>query len=348
MSLIDPAHLAHSAAQPAAKTVRLTAPRGLDIGFAAGLALSRIDAFCLTPPGFAGCLRHRYALRAATLLARRQRLITDEQALRDLWLLRTPDTDPAPAGHRLRGFRRLVSTTNPLHPSVLKAAAEDLGLTFDTDRIAILHQQVLQCLETQTNPLLMAASIAAFVAADDPSLEPFALWLADASLAARLKWPFALPVLSTQPKAFTVKANGLEHRVRFNHALWPELCVAAYARAFEQLAKDKADLERRAETLKGAAQKLRAKGSHQIISMLLNEDAVTPAAILCGLTDPVSRTDRKSRGLSEPDDSRDNSGRDISDRTMSDRALRRLFDRLQSLGAIRELSGRPSFRIYGL
>ena len=55
----------------------------------------------------------------------------------------------------------------------------------------------------------------------------------------------------------------------------------------------------------------------RVVDMLLADDAVTPAAA-------ASRA-----GL-------------------SDRAARRLFDRLVALGAVRELSGRDAFRIYGL
>jgi len=62
---------------------------------------------------------------------------------------------------------------------------------------------------------------------------------------------------------------------------------------------------------------LRAKRASRVVELLLAEDCVAPsrAAKIAGL---------------------------------SDRGARRLFDRLVDLGAVREMSGRPSFRLYGL
>jgi Fic family protein len=60
-----------------------------------------------------------------------------------------------------------------------------------------------------------------------------------------------------------------------------------------------------------------AKGAARVIKLLLDDDAVAPA--------------KAARAAK-----------------LSDRASRRLFDRLVELGAVRELTERPSFRLYGL
>ena len=75
------------------------------------------------------------------------------------------------------------------------------------------------------------------------------------------------------------------------------------------------DLSRRAARLSDAAPKLRAKGKGRALDALLGDDAVAPATPIPGLTD---------------------------------RARRRLFERLVALGAARELTGRATFRLYGL
>lgn len=76
-----------------------------------------------------------------------------------------------------------------------------------------------------------------------------------------------------------------------------------------------ADVTRRAARLRAVAPKLRAKGAGAVVEMFLTQDAVAPAAIAAH---------------------------------MSDRAARRICDRLVTLGAVQELTGRETFRLYGV
>ena len=73
------------------------------------------------------------------------------------------------------------------------------------------------------------------------------------------------------------------------------------------------DLVRRAAHLKAVAPKLRAKGADDAVEMFLTRDAVAPSAL-----------------------------------PLPDRAARRFCDRLVDLGAVRELTGRDTFRLYGV
>lgn len=92
-------------------------------------------------------------------------------------------------------------------------------------------------------------------------------------------------------------------------------CLGAVAVAAGQAVLLAADLARRSARLRAVAPMLRAKGAGRAVDLFLTRDALTPA-VLAGF--------------------------------MSDRAARRLCDRLVSLGGVRELSGRDSFRIYGV
>ncbi len=92
-------------------------------------------------------------------------------------------------------------------------------------------------------------------------------------------------------------------------------CHRAVVSAATEATLAAADLTRRAERLRAVAPKLRAKGADEAVSLFLNRDAVAPTALTS---------------------------------LRSDRAARRFCDRLVELGAVRELTGRDTFRLYGL
>lgn len=101
---------------------------------------------------------------------------------------------------------------------------------------------------------------------------------------------------------------------RLEGEAWLAACAAAWGRGVVAAFDLHADLTRRATALRAAHLRRPGKDTAAIITALLNEDALTAQA-----------------------------GAEASDR-----AARRLFDRLTSLGLVRELSGRPTFRLYGL
>lgn len=92
-------------------------------------------------------------------------------------------------------------------------------------------------------------------------------------------------------------------------------CHRAIVPAAAEATREAADLARRADRLRAVAPKLRAKGADEAVALFLNRDAVAPAALTS---------------------------------LRSDRAARRFCDRLVELGAVRELTGRDTFRLYGI
>lgn len=305
-----------------------------DAAFSAGASLALLDAALrgganvssaakgLNPP-FAGALRQRLALRAATACARLARLREDENALRDAEHL-TPagagETHASPAGRIHRLWRSFASRPARIDAPSLRTAADLLELRQDLD-LEALASALQSLVRSADNPLAAAARAAsatmqALAGASHVDMEILALWVADLALAKRLGWIAPVPLLATtitHPSLRTTSGR----RPRPDEGDWGQGCARASALAARDAYALASDLSRRSEKLLAVAPKLRAKEAGRVIDMLLDDDAVTPARASA------------SAGL-------------------SDRAARRLFDRLVELGAVRELSGRPSFRLYGL
>ena len=143
---------------------------------------------------FAGAWRRRLALKAAAASARIARRGEDEAMLRDAFLLRHGGDDPGPAGRMLVAWRGLDRSAPLADDSVLHVA-ETLQLKVDDAlRAAIADVQQLAA-SAQAAPFA-AAQAARVVVAQRPDAEILSLWLADAVLAARLKWPLPLPLIA--------------------------------------------------------------------------------------------------------------------------------------------------------
>lgn len=102
--------------------------------------------------------------------------------------------------------------------------------------------------------------------------------------------------------------------LRLEGADFREACAIAWSKGALQANDLHADLARRVAKLVAVAPKLRGRDAKAVVLQLQTEDALAAQA----------------------------------GANASDRAARRIFDRLGEFGAVRELTGRASFRLYGL
>ena len=163
-------------------------------------------------------------------------------------------------------------------------------------------------------PIAIADLVSAIMALR-PDAEVLALALADIVLAQKLRWARPVPLLLPARFGSAFRTIGGRGRVRPGEPAYPKAICLALVSSVEAALQSAADIDRRAARLMAAVPKVRTKGGDAVIQKLLNQDAVPSSAPGCNL---------------------------------SRWAATRLFERLESFEAVRELSGRSSFRIYGL
>lgn len=159
-------------------------------------------------------------------------------------------------------------------------------------------------------PVERAAQVIEAVLDGNPRGEIAALILADAVLSLALMRDHLLPLLGPVMTVRDLRLRGDDLRLA---------CHRSAVRGVGQALPLAGTLARAAERLRVAVPRLRAKGAARAVEMFLSQDALTPVEL--------------ARAMPE---------------ILSDRAARRLCERLVELGALRELSGRDTFRLYGV
>ena len=284
-----------------------------EAAYLAGAALACLDAAVRENPPWAGVFRRRLALGAAAASVLRAGRAEDEAGLRDAFHLSRPGADPGPAGRRLLAWRELSARSIGHWRQSFAAAAEVLRVPHD-EALQEAIDAAETCAGDKRPPPFAAAQVFALAwralkpGGRGGEGELLAAWLADAVLAQRLKWPFALPLLPLALFAGAGRSaagDGAEGAIVF-----------AYAKGAARACDLSAELGRRAQKLLAAQPKLRAKGAPAALAALLDEDSLSASSKIGG--------------------------------QISERGARRLFDRLVALGAVRELTARATFRLYGL
>ncbi|MCQ4634558.1 DUF1403 family protein [Shinella sp. CPCC 100929] len=280
----------------------------------AGAALAAIHPIARSEHPLGQLWRQRLALSAAEAVVRWQGRTEDAATLRDHLYLTRPGDDPGPAGRLLQAWRALGRKSS-LGPASLNGEwpvifAEFLSVMIDEPAQEAINAALTASVGTR-NPIEAASTTAAASLHLRPDSRPLALWLADAVLARRLNWPVPVPLFAAHLKGDDLR---LAAGPRADPQRWRTACAFAYGRGATAAFDLYADLARRTAQLLAVAPQLRGKDADVVVATLISEDAQAARPVW----------------------------------TASDRSSRRLFERLVALGGARELTGRPTFRLYGL
>lgn len=291
----------------------VTSVRGQDtdsVAFTSGVALAMLDVVLRDPVGTlpSALLRDRMALDAAVACLKLENRRESMSDIRDATCLARAGDALGPAGDMFVAWRKLARI-NPIQSGW-------------ADRVVkLLPEQVAEVMpelgSLKGTPVAQAGQILEVVLRQFPRQEAAALMLADVALARAVGWDRVMPLLAAHLARKDIRAitDGDTDQVSCVHRAMVAGCDRAIRSA--------ADLSRRAEKLRAIAPKLRANGSDEALDLFLRHDAVSPSGML-------------SPAIQE------------TTVAMTDRAARRLCDRLVDLGVVRELTGRSTFRMYGI
>ncbi|MEO0944543.1 MAG: DUF1403 family protein [Pseudomonadota bacterium] len=256
-------------------------------------------------------LANRLALSAATATSKLEGRLAREADIRDAFHLTPPGEARGPDGDMLAFWRESVQ----LRAGRTGEIAELVSANFASEVSVWLDAG--QARARTHGPLSGCVTIVRAILDANDRAERVACLLSDVMLARALNWKQVLPVTSQRlTKAMlrdlTAGGQGAELSVQVR--------IRESIEAVIQLARDMA---RRGEALRTVAPKLRAKGSDAAVDLFLTEDAVAPGSMLSPFIHGTTFS-------------------------MTGRAARRFCDRLVELGVARELTGRPTFRLYGI
>ncbi|MGZ2259665.1 DUF1403 family protein [Roseobacter sp. A03A-229] len=256
-------------------------------------------------------LANRLALMAATATSKLEGRLAREADIRDAYHLTPPRQARGPDGDLLVFWRDGVR----LCPIGTGEIAKVVGAEYASEVGEWLDAG--QERARTHGPLAGCVAVLRAVLDADDRAERIACLLSDIVLARALNWKQVLPV-SAQGLTKAMLRDLTTEGQRAELAIQTRILES-----IEETIRLARDFVRLAAALRTVATKLRAKGSGAAVDLFLIEDAVAPSTSLS----PKIK------------------GTNIS---MTSRAARRFCDRLVELRVARELTGRSTFRLYGI